>query len=315
MDAGRGCETGVVTRRAVLAVLATGLALMGACSGDAATPPGPVAADGIRVASFDFAESALLAEMYAQVIESTEVPVVRLGAVGPREIVSPAMAVDRIDFVPEYLGTALQYAGSTRPEADTELARTVLNRRLEATGLTVLQATPAEDKNVFAVTASAAREHGLAAISDLSGVADTMVFGGPAECETRPLCLAGLESVYGLRFAEFSPQRSLAFTAEALMRGEIDVGLLFSTAAELEDPALVVLDDDLFMQPAENIVPLVRKDALERWGPRVTRAVNRLSTRLTTEELRGLNLRVANGQPVEVVAREWLAEPVPTDAG
>ena len=264
----------------------------------------------MRVASFDFAESELLAEMYAQVIESTGVPVVRLGAVGPREIVSPAMVVDRIDFVPEYLGTALQYAGSARPEPDTELARTVLERRLAASDLTVLQAAPAEDKNVFAVTATAAREEGLEAISDLSGLADTKVFGGPPECEDRALCLAGLESVYGLRFAEFSPQRSLAFTAEALVRGEIDVGLLFSTAAELVDPALTVLEDDLGMQPAENIVPLVRSEALDRWGPAVAPAVNGMSARLTTDELRRLNRRVAEGEPVEAVARDWLADEV-----
>jgi osmoprotectant transport system substrate-binding protein len=264
----------------------------------------------MRVASFDFAESELLAEMYAQVIESVGVPVVRLGAVGPREIVSPAMAVDRIDFVPEYLGTALQYAGSARPEPDTELARTVLNRRLAGTDLAVLRAAPAEDKNVFVVTTSAARDEGLEAISDLTGLADTKVFGGPAECLDRPLCLAGLESVYGLRFAEFSPQRSLAFTAEALRRGEIDVGLLFSTAAELEDPALVVLDDDLVMQPAENIVPLVRSEALDRWGSEVARSVDSLSARLTTEGLRRLNSRVADGEPVEAVAREWLVDEV-----
>jgi osmoprotectant transport system substrate-binding protein len=299
-----------------LGIIAVGLVLAGgACGDDADTPSGPQAEDGMRVASFDFAESVLLAEMYAQVIESTGVPVVRLGAVGPREIVSPAMVVDRIDLVPEYLGTALQYAGSTRPEPDTELARTVLNSRLADTDLMVLQATPAEDKNVFAVTASAAREEGLQAISDLSGLADAKVFGGPAECPDRPLCLAGLESVYGLRFAEFSPQRSLAFTAEALRRGEIDVGLLFSTAAELEDPALAVLEDDMLMQPAENIVPLVRTEALDRWGPEVARAVDDLSARLTTDVLRRLNRDVADGAPVEMIARNWLDDEVLTAPG
>ena len=33
---------------------------------------------------------------------------------------------------------------------------------------------------------------------------------------------------------------------------------MFSTAAQLDDAAFVVLDDDLGMQPAENVVPLVR---------------------------------------------------------
>jgi osmoprotectant transport system substrate-binding protein len=298
-----------------LGIVGAGLVLMGGCGGADAPSAGPVAEDGMRVASFDFAESELLAEMYAQVIEATGVPVVRLGAVGPREIVSPALEVDRVDFVPEYLGTALQYAGAPTAEPDTEVARVDLNRRLAGDGLRVLRPSPAEDKNVFAVTTATAEAHGLDAISDLAPVARSQVFGGPPECPDRPLCLGGLESVYGLRFAEFSAQSSLAFTAEALHRGEIDVGLLFSTAAELEDPELAVLDDDRRMQPAENIVPLVRREALDRWGTDVTLAVDALSARLTTMDLRGLNRRVAEGESVEAVARGWLADELPLGSG
>ena len=54
-----------------------------ACGKDTDTRAGPTASTGMRVASFDFAESELLAELYAQVIESTGVPVVTLGPVGP----------------------------------------------------------------------------------------------------------------------------------------------------------------------------------------------------------------------------------------
>ena len=194
---------------------------------------GPSASDGLRIASFDFAESVLLAEMYAQVIESTGIPVVRLGAIGPREIIAPALELDQIDLVPEYLGTALQYAGAPEPDPDTDSALAELDARLSQRGLTALDAAAAQDKNVFAVTAELADEHELENISDLSPLAAELRFGGPPECPDRPFCLAGLESVYGLRFAEFVPHRSLRFTAEALRREEIDVGLMFSTASAL----------------------------------------------------------------------------------
>lgn len=269
----------------------------------------------MRIASFDFAESVLLAEMYAQVIESKGIPVVRLGAIGPREIIAPATELGHIDLVPEYLGTALQYTGATEPEPDTDAALAELNARLVRRGLRALAAAPAQDKNVFAVTAELADEYGLEDISHLAPLASQMRFGGTPECPDRALCLAGLETVYGLHFAEFVPQRSLRFTAEALRREEIDVGLMFSTASALVAFDLVVLTDDRQMQPAENIVPILRIDALERWGPSVPAALNSLSAQLTTRELRILNVRVDNDESVEAVAREWLTAQALIGAG
>jgi osmoprotectant transport system substrate-binding protein len=271
---------------------------------ESSAPPGP--ADGMRIASFNFAESVLLAEMYAQVIEATGTPVIRLGEVGPREIVAPALELGQIDIVPEYLGTALHRAGATDTNPDTASALVELDRLLAPQGLTVLSAALAEDKNVFAVTGEFADEHGLVAISDLAPLASGMRIGGPPECADRALCLVGLREVYGLEFAEFVPQNSLRFTAEALRRREIDVGLMFSTASALVTFDLFVLEDDRELQPAENVVPVVRIDALERWGRDVADALNELAGRLTTLELRILNVRVDNEESVEFVAREWL---------
>ena len=267
---------------------------------------GPVAADGMRIASFDFAESVLLAEIFAQVIESTGTPVVRVGTVGPREIIAPALELGHIDVVPEYLGTALQYVGAAETDPDTASALAELDARLVERGLTALDAAPAEDKNVFVVTRELATAESLVKISDLVGLAPRLRFGGPPECQDRMLCVAGLEAVYGLQFAEFVPQRSLRFTAEALQRKEIEVGLMFSTAAQMLTNELVELVDDRGMQPAENIVPVARIDALQRWGSDVEDALNAMSEQLTTLELRVLNQQVADGQPVEDAARRWL---------
>jgi len=288
-------------------VLAVMVLLAAACGDNTDTTDEAPEPAGVRVASFLFAESELLAEMYAQVIESAGVPVVRLGRVGPREIIAPALEQGLIDFVPEYLGTARGYWGATDHDPNAESARTDLHERLVPRGLVPLTPSPAQDKNVFVVTSEAAERNGLDAISDLSPIAADQLFGGPPECADRPLCLAGLESVYGLGFAGFVVQRSLSGTVEALHNSEIDVGLMFSTASELETSDLVVLKDDLGLQPAENIVPVVRSDAIERWGQGFVDAVDAFSVRLATAELRLLNLRVAeSGATVEQVAREWL---------
>ena len=264
----------------------------------------------MRIASFDFAESELLAELYAQVLDAIGVPVIRLGVVGPREIVAPSLELDRIDLVPEYLGTAIRFFGDTTdPDGvdSTQASTGALQRLLDPRGLVALDAAAAQNSNAIFVTSEFAAEGNIVTISDLASRASALRFGGPVECPDRPLCLLGLEEVYGLEFAEFVPQRSVAFTAEALRRDEIDVGLAFTTSPVLDDDTYTVLEDDRRLQPSENIVPVIRRSALDRWGPEVGQALNDLSALLTTRDLRAMNRRVADGASVAEVASSWRA--------
>ena len=272
-----------------------------ACGASDPDSTGPVEADGVRISSFDFAESQLLAELYAQVLEGADTPVVRLGAVGPREVVAPALEGNVVDLVPEYLGTASAHFDA----ATTDLVG--LTAALEPRGLVALTPASAEDVNVFVVTRTVADQQTLTQVSDLARLAPIARFGGPVECPERPLCLLGLADTYGLTFAEFIPQQSLELTAEALRRREIDVGLMFSTSAVLEPTEFVALLDDRALQPPENVVPLVRAGAVERWGATLPDSLDGLSRSLTTEELREMNRRVDDGEPVAVVAASWLA--------
>ncbi len=270
------------------------------CGGTEADDPGVSESAGVRVASFDFAESRLIAELYAQALEGQGFEVVRLGAVGPREVIAPALEQGHVDVVPEYLGTAAQHFGAV----DDGLAE--LTRALASRGLRPLDPAPAEDVNVFVVTEATARRHGLVAVSDLAGVASDFAFGGPVECPGRPLCLLGLERAYGLSFASFVPHRTLSITAEALIREEVDVGVMFSTAAELTSGPFVVLDDDRDLQPAENVVPLVRRAAVDRWGQPLVDALDAVSRMLTTSELQAMNRRAHDGAPETAIAASWL---------
>lgn len=275
------------------------VALLFACGGSDESAA-PTLDDGIRVASFDFAESELLAELYAALLEDAGVPVVRFGAIGPREVLAPALESGVVDVVPEYVGTASGYFGAV--PASVAALRDAASTR----GLTVLSPASAENVNVVVITIETAEAGAYRQVSDLADMAPTAVFGGPVECPERPLCLLGLRETYGLEFAEFVPQRSLADTAEALRRGEIDVGLMFSTAAELSSDEFVSLRDDRMLQPPENVVPIVRSAALDQWGAAVPDALEQLSLRLTTAQLRLLNRAVADGRPAAAVAVDWL---------
>jgi len=264
----------------------------------------------IVIASFDFAESETLAHIYGQVLEENGYPVRLMPAVGSKEIVEPALQQGIIDFVPDYQGTALKFVTLNAEYGPMTDRQTFLQLRdiLEPRGVSVLDFAPGENKNEVVVTRAVADEFDLQKISDLQPYASEMLLGGPPECPARPLCLIGLEETYGLEFAEF---RSLdtggPITVEALQTGEIDVGILFTTNPAIPANDLVPLEDDLGLQPHENVVPIIRTEVIDRFGEELVVLVDSVSAKLTTDELRDLNERLEQfGSSPATAATEWL---------
>jgi osmoprotectant transport system substrate-binding protein len=265
--------------------------------------------DAITVASFDFPESVLLAEIYAQALVAGGFRVKRALNLGPRELVDPALERGLVEFVPEYLGTALNFlsGGERVAVADTEVTRQKLVQAFRAAGVVVLASAPAQDTNALVVTGDTAARYGLSAISDLGPVAKDLVLGGPPECPSRPLCLPGLKATYGLTFNRFDPlDVGGPLTSAALAARQVDVAVLFTTSGDIQTNGFVVLRDDGHLQPAENVTPVVLREAITRFGPRLTSLVDAVSTKLTTTALAGLNSRVSLGSTPAAVAGEWL---------
>jgi osmoprotectant transport system substrate-binding protein len=262
----------------------------------------------LTVGSFDFAESRLLAEIYSQALEANGFRVDRAFDLGSREFVIPALDAGLIDFVPEYAGTALQFAslGVTTPKATVGATRDALAGALRPRGLAVLEPAPAQNVNALVVTKETAQRYALHTVSDLEGFAPQFVLGGPPECPTRPFCLLGLEETYGLSFKEFVPlDAGGPLTLSALEHGVIDVAVLFSTDPAIDD--LVELADDRGLQPAENVTPLVRRSVVDRWGAPLVEVVDSVSERLTTQSLRALNgALAADRSTFGDVAAHWL---------
>jgi osmoprotectant transport system substrate-binding protein len=111
-----------------------------------------------------------------------------------------------------------------------------------------------------------------------------------------------------LRFKAFIPlDAGGPLTLQALAAGYIGAALLFTTDPSISARHLVVLADDHGLQPAENVTPLVRRDAVARYGPSLLAVLNKVSARLDTGTLRSLDARVEMaGQNARLVARSWL---------
>lgn len=282
-------------------------ALLVACGGGA-EPAAPAPTDVVRFASYDFQENQILVEVYAEAARRAGVEVSVQHGIGTREVVAPALQQGVVDVVVDYLGTALLFARPQFPElpGTPEEMHAVLSRTLGGRGVLVLDAAAAEDQNGFAVTRAFAEERGISRLSDLATLAPELAFGGPPECPDRPLCLPGLEEVYGLDFAKVLSMPTRAATVEALLSGQIHVGLIETTDARLDVAPIVLLDDDRKLQPQENVLPLVRAAVADREGERLTDALDGLSERLTTADLTELNRWVElDGLTAEEAAARW----------
>ena len=293
--------------RPVLVAAAVLLLGIPACSGG--TPESSDSDATIRFASYDFTENQILAEVYAEGVRRAGLPVSIQEAVGTREVVQPALQQGVLDVVVDYLGTAVAFTDADAPAQDRtpEELGTALAEALDDRGVSVLDAAEAEDQNGFSVTTAFGAENGVGRLSDLAPLAPGLVFGGPPECPERPFCLKGLEEVYGLHFGEVRSMPSRGATVEALVSGEIDVGLLETTDARLSVAPVMLLVDDRGLQPHENVVPLVRTDVLERWGDDLRDALDEVSARLVTADLVSLNaaVEIDGLAPAQAAARWW----------
>lgn len=259
----------------------------------------------VTVGSDSFAEAQIVGEMYAQVLENAGYTVNRQLDLESREVRLPAMESGEIDIAPEYLATLLSVVDPEQtPSTDPAEAASQLSEPLEAMGLAVLEPSNVIDTNAFVTTPEHVDEFGLTTVGDLAPIADELILGGPPECPDRPFCIPGLKKVYDVEFGDFKPLEYGA-TITALAGGEIDVGLLFSTDGSISEQGFVVLEDDLQLQAADSITPMVRTELLE--DTELVDLLNQVSAALETDAITELNRRanVDVEDPADL-AREFL---------
>ena len=263
----------------------------------------PVGADigTMRIASKNFAGAEVLSQLYGQALAAKGAQITFQPDVGPTETTFAALAQGTFDAYGEFQGTLLEFLGG-RPSNDSRRTHERLEDRLRPMGLIVSEAAPAIDVNGFYVTRATARKYKLTTLSDLVKVAPKLRFGGPPECESRPLCLGSSEQdVYGLDFKTVKKlDTGGPLTRKALTSGTIDVALLF-TGSSVIPRDVVLLRDDNGLQPSENPVLVLRREAAT---PDVLSVVDAVSAQVTTIAYRNMSLEVSvrHHDPADVAA-------------
>jgi osmoprotectant transport system substrate-binding protein len=302
-------------RGLALGAMLVSLALLAAACGSssktdtsATTTPGsaaPAAHGKIVVGEKDFAGAQLLSELYGQALAAKGFTVTYKN-LGPTEVTYAALKNGDIDLYGEYQGTVLTYLKGT-PTGDAAATNAALQPKVAADKIKASSASTALDVNGFYVTKETATKYNLSKVSDLKAVASKLVFGGPPECATRPLCLVNTEqTLYGLNFKTVKKlDAGGPITNKALKDGSIDVGILF-TGSSVIDPDFVLLTDDKGLQPADNAIAV--------WRTAVDTAdldavINDVNGKLDTAAYNEMALKIFNDKlDPKDVAKEWLAK-------
>jgi osmoprotectant transport system substrate-binding protein len=298
-------------RYRLLAALAAVLVVAG-CGSSNPLGGGAISGDlkSIKVGSADFTESKIIAELYAQALESNGFTVARQFGIGSRETYIPAVQDHSIDLIPEYTGNLLQYFDEKSPATTPDAVLLALFKALPG-DLSILYPSPAEDKDTIAVTEQTAQRWNLKSIADLATHSAEVKVGAPSEFQTRQTGLVGLKDKYGL---DVAPANFVAIsdgggpaTVQALSGGAVTAANIFSTSPAIQQSKLVVLQDPKNAFLAANVVPLV---ASQKMSDELKTVLDAVSAKLTTDALIELNTSVEGNKGVDPdeAAAKWIAD-------
>jgi osmoprotectant transport system permease protein len=261
----------------------------------------------VVVGSKDFTESALLAEILAQMLEARGVAVERrfeLGGNLPHE----AMISGTLDLYPEYTGTSytaiLRHAPITDPRAVYEQVKQEYANQFK-----VEVSQPLGFENTFAILVRGddARQLNLKTISDAAPHTRTWRAGFGQDFMSRADGYPGFSKTYNLNFREVR-EMDLSLTYIALKSKQVDLIAGNSTEGRIRQLDLVQLADDRRYFPPYEAVYLVRQDTLAR-VPQLSESLAKLAIAISTDEMRQLNYEIdGNKRDLKEVVRTWLTQ-------
>jgi len=238
-------------------------------------------ADPVVIGSKNFAESYILAEASAQLLESKGFEVDRRFGLNGTKIAYDALQNGAIDFYPEYTGTITEVILEQPSLTDFNDIRDALAER----GLQLLDPLGFNNSYAIAATTESAERLSLRRISDLAN-APPLRIAFPHEFLNRQDGWPGLQAHYNFHLDADGIEHAIAY--EAINAGQLDIMAVYTSDGQIVQSDLVLLDDDLEFFP-EYLAAFLTHDAID---PEIVQILGSLSGRIDDEYIRELNLNV-----------------------
>jgi osmoprotectant transport system substrate-binding protein len=265
----------------------------------------------LTIGSKNFPEQEILGEIYAQALSAAGYKVKSVLNLGDETVALKSVKTGQISGYPEYASTALTSFFGLEPEevpADATEAWEKANEEFEKEDLQAFEPTPFASANAVGTTKETADKYELETVSDLEGVSEKLSLYGSPECRQRIDCLAGLESLYGLKFKSFTPV-DIALRYTVLEKGQADLSILFTTDPQLsaESDKFVILEDDKEVFPAGNVIFVTTKKVAEEAGPDFEETILQVQEGLDLKVMQELDARVElEKETPEAAAKAYL---------
>lgn len=266
----------------------------------------------VRIAPQQFGESETLSEVYGQYLKSKGFKTtVQRPSSAFRDGVYPALKKGTADLVIDYTGSAASYldkTGKPSPDPDKTFQRLQAALKKAAPQVEALPyAKGAEDKNAFVVTQAFATTNHLTKVSDVKAVESKVTFGASPQCPERTDCLIGYKNVYGLTFKAVKAVTYGPPLVAGLLSGDLQGIQYQTTGPEISTDKLKILVEDKGIFSADNVVPILATKLGANSA--VTKAINELTTKITTKDLMAWNERTdIKKDDAKDVASEWLSQ-------
>jgi len=238
-------------------------------------------AEPVVIGSKLFAESYILAEASAQLLESKGYEVDRRFGLNGTKIAFEALQNGAIDLYPEYTGTITEVI-LTQPDLKEPGE---IRNALEEIDLQLLEALGFNNAYAIAASTVSAERYSLRRISDIPG-APPLRIALPHEFMNRQDGWPGLLQHYGFEREADGIEHSLAY--KAINADQVDIIAVYTSDGQIAQSDLVILEDDLEFFPDYLAAFLAREDL----DSDVRKIVELLSGRLNDRRMRELNLAV-----------------------
>ncbi|MDY7527569.1 MULTISPECIES: ABC transporter substrate-binding protein [unclassified Cryobacterium] len=258
------------------------------------------------VGSQDYYSNEIIAEIYAQALESNGFTVDRQFRIGQREVYLPELKSGSIDVFPEYTGSLLQALDKAAAGGTSDAVHDQLVKALPS-GLTALDKSDASDQNSWTATQAFVDTYKLTDLASLKNVTEPITVGGNSELETRPYGPTALKDKYGITIAGFVPVEDNGgpLTVKALVDNKIQLANIYTADPNIKSNNLVALSDPDGLFFPDNVVPIVSSKVDEK----AASVLNKISAAMTAADLVSLNAQSVNDkESADKIASAWLAQ-------
>ncbi|MES2959996.1 MAG: ABC transporter substrate-binding protein [Pseudomonadota bacterium] len=279
---------------------------------------GAAQAQAVRVGSKIDTEGSLLGNLIVQVLEAGGIKTENKIQLGNTKIVRSALVAGEIDLYPEYTGNGAFFHADEKNPAWKKLdAGYQRVKALDADKHKLVWLPPAPANNTWAI----AIRKDVAAAQKLKSLADfgKWVAGGgkvklaaSAEFAERPDALPAFQSAYGFKLKQdqllllAGGDTAATIKAAAEQTSGVNAAMAYGTDGPVAALGLVVLEDNLGVQPVYAPAAVVRAEVLAK-QPKIATLLAPLFKTLDTATLQRLNAQIAlEGQDAKKVAANHL---------